>query len=345
VRQRRAAVALTVACGVTFLLLGSVATPAVGQTGDPVADADQAVAAAQAEVDRVAAAYFDALDRTQQLEARIRDTQGRIDVLRQQVAQLKQTTSDRAVAAYKRSGTSLGIAFDSSSAADTVRRVKVLDFVNARDDDAVDLLRKSQDALSGELSELDTAREEQSAAVARLREEGDQVNAKLVDAQNRRQAAIEQEQQLGAQRQAEAAAAAAAAAANAAAAAARPPTPPPSSPAPVPVPAPAPAAAAAAVGPPPTGGVHPQHNNPYLKCVRFYESTNNYQAYNPGGPAYGAYQFLKPTWNLAANRAGRGDLVGIDPRRASEYDQDDMAWTLYQWQGAVPWGGLCQDAT
>jgi Transglycosylase-like domain len=71
--------------------------------------------------------------------------------------------------------------------------------------------------------------------------------------------------------------------------------------------------------------------------VRFKESTNNYQAYNPGGPAYGAYQFLQPTWNLTANRAGRGDLVGLDPRRASEWDQDDMAWTLYQWQGKRPW--------
>ena len=71
--------------------------------------------------------------------------------------------------------------------------------------------------------------------------------------------------------------------------------------------------------------------------MRYYESTNNYRAYNPGGPAYGAYQFLKPTWNLTANHAGRGDLVGLDPRQASEYDQDDMAWTLYQWQGKRNW--------
>jgi hypothetical protein len=87
----------------------------------------------------------------------------------------------------------------------------------------------------------------------------------------------------------------------------------------------------------PAGGVHPQHDHPYLRCVRYYESTDNYQAYNPAGPAFGAYQFLKPTWNLTANRAARGDLVGLEPRQASEYDQDDMAWTLYQWQGKRPW--------
>jgi len=46
---------------------------------------------------------------------------------------------------------------------------------------------------------------------------------------------------------------------------------------------------------------------------------------------------LKPTWNLTANHAGRGDLVDLDPRQASEYDQDEMAWTLYQWQGNRPW--------
>ena len=28
-------------------------------------------------------------------------------------------------------------------------------------------------------------------------------------------------------------------------------------------------------------------------------------------------------------------------RVASEYDQDEMAWSLYQWQGNGPWGGRC----
>ena len=268
----------------------------------------------------MASAYFDALEQSQQLDVRIQDTQSRIDEARQRVAELKHDTSDRAVAAYKRSGTALGITLlDSSGAEDTARRVKVLDLLNERDDDTVHALRRAQDDLTNELRDLDIAREQQSAAVERLREEGQQVDAKLVDAQNQRQVAVEQ--QLEAQRQAEAAAAAAAAAAATTA------PPPPAASPPTPVPA----------GYAPTGGVHPQHDNPYLKCVRYHESTNNYQAYNPGGPAYGAYQFLKPTWNLAANHAGRGDLVGLDPRRASEYDQDDMAWTLYQWQGKRPW--------
>lgn len=86
---------------------------------------------------------------------------------------------------------------------------------------------------------------------------------------------------------------------------------------------------------------HPQHNHPWMVCTRDIESNGNYRAYNGSGPYLGAYQFLQGTWNSTANHAGRGELVGVDPRDASEYDQDDMAWTLFQWKGKAPWGGRC----
>jgi DNA-binding protein H-NS len=88
-------------------------------------------------------------------------------------------------------------------------------------------------------------------------------------------------------------------------------------------------------------GEHPQHNHPWMVCTRGIESGGNYRAYNGSGPYLGAYQFLQGTWNSTANQAGRGELVGVDPRDASEYDQDDMAWTLFQWKGKAPWGGRC----
>jgi Transglycosylase-like domain len=91
----------------------------------------------------------------------------------------------------------------------------------------------------------------------------------------------------------------------------------------------------------PRAGGHPQHMNPFLVCTRGIESGGNYRAYNPGGPYYGAYQFLQGTWNSTATMAGRGELVGVDPREAYEYDQDDMAWTLYQSRGKAPWNGRC----
>jgi len=275
----------------------------------------------------VAGAYFDALQRAEQLDAQISDLQGRIDESRQRVTELKRIANDRAVAAYKRSGNSLGSVFlDSSGATDTAQRIKLLDLVTAHDDDAVRVLRRSQDDLSREHQDLEATREAQTSALARLKDQDREVNAKLVAAQTQRQVALDQ--QLQAQQQAEAEAAAVAAAAAEPPPSAPPPAQPPpraSNPAPVP---------ANSV---PTGGVSAHHNDPYLTCVRRSESSDNYQAFNPGGPAYGAYQFLQSTWNLAANHSGRGDLVGLDPRRASAYDQDEMALTLYQWEGKRPW--------
>ena len=85
----------------------------------------------------------------------------------------------------------------------------------------------------------------------------------------------------------------------------------------------------------------PHHNDPFLVCIRHRESRGNYSVINPSGPWYGAYQFLSSTWNVTARHAGRLDLVGVLPSDASAYDQDEMAWSLYQWQGSGPWGGAC----
>jgi hypothetical protein len=90
-----------------------------------------------------------------------------------------------------------------------------------------------------------------------------------------------------------------------------------------------------------TPGTSPHHNDPFLTCVRLRESGGNYSAVNPAGPYLGAYQFLQSTWNLTATHAGRSDLVGVPANTATPYDQDEMAWALYQWQGMAPWGGHC----
>ena len=103
----------------------------------------------------------------------------------------------------------------------------------------------------------------------------------------------------------------------------------------------APAGGSPGAGYSPTPGSHPHHNDPFLICTRDRESGGNYGAYNPSGPYMGAYQFLQSTWDSTANHAGRPALIGVQPNTASAYDQDDMAWDLYQWQGAGPWGGRC----
>ncbi len=90
------------------------------------------------------------------------------------------------------------------------------------------------------------------------------------------------------------------------------------------------------------------HMNPFLVCTRSHESShtppaydNGYAAVNPSGTYRGAYQFSRSTWNNAAMRAGRLDLVGVDPAAARVADQDLLALDLYHWQGAGPWMGRC----
>jgi hypothetical protein len=84
-------------------------------------------------------------------------------------------------------------------------------------------------------------------------------------------------------------------------------------------------------------------NDPFLACTRGHESARagGYQAVSASGTYRGAYQFDQGTWNAAAQMAGRGDLVGVDPAAAAPSDQDLLAITLFHARGTQPWGGRC----
>ena len=265
---------------------------------------DQAVAAAQARADQAANVYLDALIRSEKLDAQVTELEQGLAVLEQHVAELRDNARGRAVEAYKRSGIPIGLQLgERATTMDSARRTVLLDLLTTRDDNAAAELRKARQDLEGQRQELKGAQQQQADVVGRLKDDEQRLNAELGAAQNERRRVAA-------------------------------------------APAPAPAAAAdAPVGPStayaPRAGEHPQHNDPWMVCTRRIESGGNYQAYNGSGPYYGAYQFTQGTWNSTANHAGRGELVGVDPRNASEYDQDDMAWTLYQWKGKAPWGGRC----
>jgi len=79
--------------------------------------------------------------------------------------------------------------------------------------------------------------------------------------------------------------------------------------------------------------------NPFLQCVVQAESGGDYQAVSPNGLYMGAFQFAQPTWNTAAQAAGRPDLVGVPPNEASKADQDTVAVALYALDGERPWLG------
>ena len=87
-------------------------------------------------------------------------------------------------------------------------------------------------------------------------------------------------------------------------------------------------------------GVSPHHDDPFLACVRAGERRQLRRG-EPGGAVPGRVPVPAGDVERSANHAGRTELVGVPANQASPYDQDDMAWALYQWQGAGPWGGGC----
>jgi septal ring factor EnvC (AmiA/AmiB activator) len=109
-------------------------------------------------------------------------------------------------------------------------------------------------------------------------------------------------------------------------------------PAPTAAPAPAPTPTRA---PAPSGNSTDPALNPFLQCVVQHESGGNYGAVSPSGTYMGAFQFSQPTWDEAAQAAGRPDLVGVPPNLASKADQDTMAVTLYSLDGQQPWVDGC----
>jgi hypothetical protein len=311
------------------LLLVALAVPLAPAGAAPAPDAAGAAArvdAARRESDALAERYFAELDRFQVVGSEIAATEQRMADIRAESEGLRVVVAARALRAYKDGG-NVDFMLDGDDITDVARGAKLLSAANERDDDAVAQLALLTDDLAARRGELERSREEQAAALEELK-----VAQRRVDA-NLRSAVADQEAvaaRLAAQAAADRAAKqAAAAVAN------------PQSSAPPRVASSAPASPPPPVDYTPNNGSHPHHDDPFLSCTRQRESRGNYSVVNPSGPYLGAYQFLQSTWNVTAQHAGRSELVGVPPNAASVYDQDDMAWTLYQWQGTGPWGGAC----
>jgi hypothetical protein len=238
----------------------------------------------------------------------------------------------RALLAYTSSGLQLATLIDGTNTLDAARRAHLIDRVNASDESTYAKLHAATRALRKQQRVLEETRQAQADALATLKDQGAAIDAKLaqaVQSEQAAQAAAAPAPQATTTTPAAGPPAPAAATATTAAPATTTTTAPPAPSTPPPPPY---------IG---TPGDSPHHDDPFLSCVRQRESGGNYGAVNPAGPYLGAYQFLAATWNVTASHAGRSDLVGVPPNVASPYDQDEMAWALYQWQGKGPWGGGC----
>ena len=317
-----------------------VALMGVGAVGGSAAHAQssdqsggaQSVDALRAEADAIANRYFAALARAQQLDEEISEAEQTVAGLEADADAARAAARARAVAAYRQSSSRMTAIVDSDSAMDATRRARLVDELNQRDHESYTRLRNTSTDLRAQRKELDARRAAQVDAVTDLRQQAADADAKLAVAQ--RSAA-----ELSAQQAAAAAAAqrstttspggttsGGSSTSNAASTSA------PSSSAPT-----KPVAPPGYSG---TPGVHPQHDDPVLSCIRARESGGNYAIVSRDG-YLGAYQFAQSTWNISASRAGMSGLVGVPANQASQYDQDAVAWALLQAQGLGPWGGHC----
>jgi hypothetical protein len=314
-RRSRWTRAAAMGMGAAVLLAGAVLPGPVAGAGS-LSDTEAEIAALREQADEAASAYLDTLARAKALETQIADIEARLPELAERRRGLRDRARERAVAAYKRPASQAGTIIGAGDAMTLMRRKHLLDQLNARDHRTLADLARVTEQLQTQQAELQQARQSQQAALDELQARGRDIDAKL-------QAAEDRARELRAQ------------------------PPRPVNPS---------GTGGAPPGPPPdytpTPGVHPRHAEPALICIRRRESDRSdvnrnglhdggYGAYNPAGPYMGAYQFLQSTWNGTANHAGRPELIGVPPHTASVYDQDDMAWALYQRSGSRPWGGTC----
>jgi hypothetical protein len=292
-------------------LVFGITLPAGAQTGAGSPGTDGTVQSLRQQADAASGAYFAALAKSQAVQAQIDSLEAQLPHLRAEEQTRLRSAAHRAVSAYEGSGAQLGIIIGSGDLLTAARRAHWLEQLNGQDNRELANLRRAADHLTAQERALRAAQQAQAATLQDLQARGHDIDVKLQAAETR-------------QRQLDAAAAQQAAAAGGGAAGGG-----------------TPAGGSPGAGYSPTPGSHPHHNDPFLICTRDRESGGNYGAYNPSGPYMGAYQFLQSTWDSAANHAGRPALIGVQPNTASVYDQDDMAWDVYQWQGTGPWGGRC----
>jgi peptidoglycan hydrolase CwlO-like protein len=327
-QARRAIVSRITRLGAATVAACLVAALAASQATAQTDNAPAGVEALRAQADDIANQYFQALTRARELESDIARNEQLVNDLEAKAKRARANARARAVIAYRMAGSELATFASGRDTLDAARRAHLIDTVDANDNAVYAKLKAATQDLRNQRHTLDVARTEQADALSQLQTEGRALDAKLAEAE---------QLQLAAEEAAAAATAPAPATSNPPAA----PAAPASTTAPTTTTTPPPAAPS----PPPnyqgTPGTNPHHDDQFLTCVRNRESGGNYAAVNPAGPYLGAYQFLQATWNGAANHDGRPDLVGVPPNIATPYDQDEMAWTVYQWQGMGPWGGAC----
>ncbi|MGZ4689394.1 MAG: transglycosylase family protein [Acidimicrobiia bacterium] len=318
-RAQRLAVALL---AVTFLVSAPTAAGASARPRDAAGDAQSQVDSARRAANAQGGRYMSALSAFERLKSQRAGVEGTITQGEQRADALRHIVQKRAARAYMRAGSSLPSLLTVGDLPDLMRSDKLLATANLSDADALSLLNSQQADLRTQREDLRRLEDQQGSALADLQRASRRADALLASAlRNRTDVQARLNEQAAAARATQRTRTVAKIRAV---------------PATVTVPVPTSGGAGGA-----GSGGSGSGADAFLACVRQRESHGNYSVVNPSGPYYGAYQFLASTWNVAARHAGRIDLVGVIPSQASPADQDAIARSLYQWQGAGPWGGGC----
>jgi hypothetical protein len=269
--------------------------------------------------------YFAAQQVARAFDAELRTLDQKVARTRRRAEALHPLAKATAVQLYQASSQGFTALFNVADAIESARRAELIARAGERTQARLDAYMNAADTLKRQRTEIGRAREKQARVVADLAKQQAELEQVLARAQQAYQAQLAAEARAGVL-----AAQKAQNGTTRATVAGAPTTSPPAPPTPVPVAPPA----------PPLAGSNPHHDDPFLVCTRTRESAGDYGAVNLGG-YYGAYQFSQPTWDVTANHAGSPRLIGVRPDQASPWDQDQLAWVLYQWQGNAPWSGLC----
>jgi len=316
--------ATALGCVLALLLVGVPA--AAGAQDSP-----SSVSSLRAAIDATANQWFAAETRAETLDRDIQLLTKTLADEEQRVAKIREIADRRAVQIYEDSTQGLGSMFGDDPL-EVGRRAALIGQANSVSQKAIDSLNASVSDLAARREQLDGARHDLDKTLDNLSTRRRTLDAQLAklqlqaaDASDRTVLAAEISRTRIALTDASTASSPATATDTAA-----------------PDPAPDPVATAPVSQAPPqnSGRVSSHHNDPFLVCTRARESAGDYTVVSSSG-YYGAYQFAPTTWDVTASHAGRLDLVGVLPSVASHYDQDELAWSLYQWQGNAPWGGRC----
>jgi len=305
---------------VVALALAGAPTAAAAQTSAP------SLSSLRAAIDSNANEWFAAQARANELDRSIQLLDKTLADEEQRVAGIRAIADKRAVQIYEDGTGGLGSMFGDDPL-ELGRRAALISQANAESQNAIDALSASVADLTARHKKLDHARDDLTKTLHDLDLRRQTLDAQLKTLQLRSATPAERTV-LAARTGPTQIALGGSAATNSDPAAA------------TPAPAIEAAAPVALAAPSNAGRVSPHHSDPFLVCTRAHESAGDYSVVSSSG-YYGAYQFAPTTWDVTASHAGRLELVGVLPSLASEFDQDEMAWALYRWQGNSPWGGRC----